>query len=319
MKKLLALALSLAILCVPMLASAEEQKTIGVIQYVQHVALDSAREGFVQALADNGYVDGESIELDLQNAQADASNLATISDRFVANDVDLVLAIATPAAQAIAGKSTTIPILGTAVTDYVAARLVESAEVPGTNVSGTTDMNPVGDQIALLQELFPETKTVGVIFASNEDNSILQAQMAKDAIEAAGMAYVEVTVTSSNDVQQAVQSIIDSCDAIYIPTDNILASSMSVVYEVTTAAKIPVMAGEEGLAMAGGLATLGINYYDLGYQTGLMAVRVLGGEDIASMPIEMATKMDYAFNATYAEAIGFEIPEAYLAYAREMD
>lgn len=320
MKKLLVMTLALCLICLPMLASASEgQKTIGVIQYVQHVALDSAREGFVQALADNGYVDGDKIALDIQNAQADASNLATISDRFVANNVDLVLAIATPAAQSIAGKTTTIPILGTAITDYVVARLVDSNEVPGTNVSGTTDMNPVADQIKLIKELFPETKTVGVLYTSSEDNSVLQAKLAKDAIEAEGMTYTEATVTSSNDVQQATQSIVDSCDAIYIPTDNVFASSMPVVYEVATAAKKPLIGGEAGMVKSGGLATLGINYYDLGYQTGLMAIRVLNGEDVSKMPIETATKMDYTFNSTYADAIGFTIPEAYQAYAEPME
>jgi len=320
MKKLVTFILTLALFCVPMVASASgAKKTIGVIQYVQHVALDSAREGFVQALADNGFVDGEGIVLDVQNAQADASNLATISDRFVANNVDLVLAIATPAAQSIAGKTTTIPILGTAITDYVAARLVNSNEVPGTNVSGTTDMNPVADQIKLLKELFPDTKTVGVLYTSSEDNSVLQAKMAKEAIEAEGMVYTEVTVTNSNDVQQATQSIVEECDAIYIPTDNVFASSMPVVYEVATAAKKPLIGGEAGMVQAGGLATLGINYYDLGYQTGLMAIRVLNGEDISKMPIETATKMNYTFNSTYAEAIGYTIPEAYQAFAKPMN
>ena len=320
MKKLVTFILTLALFCVPMVASASgAKKTIGVIQYVQHVALDSAREGFVQALADNGFVDGEGIVLDVQNAQADASNLATISDRFVANNVDLVLAIATPAAQSIAGKTTTIPILGTAITDYVAARLVNSNEVPGTNVSGTTDMNPVADQIKLLKELFPDTKTVGVLYTSSEDNSVLQAKMAKEAIEAEGMVYTEVTVTNSNDVQQATQSIVEECDAIYIPTDNVFASSMPVVYEVATAAKKPLIGGEAGMVQAGGLATLGINYYDLCYQTGLMAIRVLNGEDISKMPIETATKMNYTFNSTYAEAIGYTIPEAYQAFAKPMN
>ncbi len=319
MKKMLALILVMILACMPMAAMASEaQKTIGVIQYVQHVALDSARDGFVKALSDNGFVDGENIALDIQNAQADASNLATISDRFVANEVDLVLAIATPAAQSIAGKTTEIPILGTAITDYVVARLVDANELPGTNVSGTTDMNPVADQIKLIKELFPETKTVGVLYTSSEDNSVLQAKMAREAIEAEGMAYTEVTVTNSNDVQQATQSIVDSCDAIYIPTDNVFASSMPVVYEVATAAKKPLIGGESGMVKGGGLATLGINYYELGYQTGLMAVRVLGGEDVSKMPIETATKMDYTFNATYAEAIGFEIPEKYQTYAEPM-
>jgi putative ABC transport system substrate-binding protein len=320
MKKLLAALVAVALLCLPVgLAASAETKTIGIIQYVQHIALDAAREGFIKALEDNGFADGEGIVLDIQNAQADASNLSTISDRFIANNVDLVLAIATPAAQAVAGKTTEIPILGTAITDYEVARLVHSNDAPGTNVSGTTDMNPIAEQIALIQELFPQTATVGVIYTSSEDNSVLQAQIAKEAIEKAGMAYIEATVTNSNDVQQAAQSVIEGCDAIYIPTDNVLASSIPIVYEVATAAQKPIIAGEAGVVEGGALATLGINYYELGYQTGLMAVRVLGGEDISTMPIETASSMDYTFNATFAEAIGFEIPEAYRQYAVEMD
>ena len=195
---------------------------------------------------------------------------------------------------------------------------MDSNEAPAPT-SGTTDMNPVADQIKLLKELFPDTKTVGVLYTSSEDNSIVQAQMAKEAIEAQGMVYTEATVASSNDVQQATQSIVGSCDALYIPTDNVFASSMAVVYEVATGAKKPIICGEAGMAMSGGLATLGINYYDLGYQTGLMALRVLAGEDVSAMPIETASKMDYTFNSTYAEAIGFTIPEAYLAYAQPME
>lgn len=283
--------------------------TVGIIQYMDHAALDAAKEGFVDALADNGFVDGDTVNIDLQNAQGDQSNLGTISDRFVSNNVDLVLAIATPATQAIAGKTTEIPILATAVTDYEAARLVDSNEAPGGNVTGTTDMNPVKEQIDLLVKLVPDAKTVGVLYTSSEDNSILQAKMAKEAIEKLGLKYVEATVTNSNDVQQATQSIVEQCDAIYIPTDNVFASAMPVVNGITTISKTPVINGEVGQVEAGGLATLGNNYYDLGYQTGLMAIKVLKGEaEPATMPIEAAAKFDYAINGTVAEQIGITIP-----------
>lgn len=289
----------------------EESKsaTIGIVQYVDHVALDAAREGFVTALADNGYTDGDNITLDIQNSQGDQSNLSTISDRFVSNKVDLVLAIATPAAQAIAGKTTEIPILGTAITDYEAARLVKTNEEPGGNVSGTTDMNPIKEQIDLLVKLVPTAKTVGVLYTSGEDNSIIQAKMAKEAIEKLGLNYVEVTVTNSNDVQQATQSIVSQCDAIYIPTDNVFASAMPQVQSITSQSKTPVICGESGMVESGGLATLGISYSDLGYQTGLMAVKILKGEaEPATMPIEAATKFEYAINGAVAEEIGLTIP-----------
>lgn len=286
-----------------------EKKSVGIIQYVEHVALDSAREGFIKALSDNGFTDGDNITIDVQNAQADQSNLSTISDRFVSNKVDLVLAIATPAAQSIAGKTTEIPIVGTAITDFVAAKLVSSNEAPGGNVTGTTDMNPIKEQIDLLVKLVPDAKTVGVMYTSSEDNSVIQAKIAKEAIEALGLTYVEVTITNSNDVQQATQSLVEKCDAMYLPTDNVLASSTPVIYGVTVESKTPVICGEAGMVENGCLATLGINYYDLGYQAGLMGVKILKGEaKPAEMPIESATDFDFAISGAVADEIGLEIP-----------
>ncbi|NLN05647.1 MAG: ABC transporter substrate-binding protein [Clostridiaceae bacterium] len=283
---------------------------IGIIQFMDHIALDAAREGFIEALKDNGYIEGENIVIDYQNAQGDQSNLGSISDQFVNNNVDLILAIATPAAQTIAGKTKEIPILATAVTDFESARLVESNEKPGGNVSGTTDMNPIKEQIDLLVKLVPDAKKVGVLYTSSEDNSIIQAKIAKEVIENLGLTYVEVTVTNTNDVQQATQQIVDMCDAIYIPTDNTFASAMPVVYGVTKESKTPVICGESGMVKQGGLATLGINYRDLGYQTGLMAVKILKGEaKPQNMPIEASTKFDFYINGDVAEEIGLEIPE----------
>ena len=308
-KKLLALVLSIVLILVAAGCTKGNELNIGIIQYAEHGALDAARDGFIEALKENGYVDGENITIDLQNAQGDQSNLSTISDRFVSNKVDLVLAIATPAAQTIAGKTTEIPILATAITDFVSAKLVNSDAAPGGNVSGTTDMNPIKEQIDLLVQLVPDAKTIGVLYTSSEENSILQAAIAKEAIEKLGLTYVEVTVTNSNDVQQATQSIVDQCDAIYIPTDNVIATAMPVVHGVTSESKTPVIVGESGMVSTGGLATLGINYYDLGYQTGLMGVKILKGESKpATMPIESATGFDFAINGTVAEEIGLEIP-----------
>ena len=318
MKKICALILSL-MLCISCTAAlAEDKPVIGIIQMMEHVALSAAREGFIDALKDNGYEDGVNITIDYQNGQGETSNMATIADRFVGENANLVLAIATPAAQQMASKTETIPILGTAITDYVEARLVESNEKPGYNVSGTSDMNPISDQIALLHELLPDAKTVGVLYTSSEPNSVVQAKIAKEAIEALGLTYTEVTVTNTNDVQQATQRIVNQCDAIYIPTDNVFASSMAMVYGVVAESKTPVICGEEGMCSAGGLATLGISYYDLGYQTGIMALDVLKGADISEMPVQFATGFNYYFNKTVADEIGFEIPEKYQEYAVEM-
>lgn len=293
---------------------------VGIIQYVQHAALDAATQGFRVALTEGGYIDGQTIIFIEQNAQGDTNNCSTIADQFVSDEVDIILAVATPAAQAVAGKTTEIPILGTAVTDYVVAKLVDSNQMPGGNVSGTSDMNPIKEQIDLLVKLAPATKTVGVLYTSSEDNSVLQAGIAKEAIENLGLEYVEVTVNNSNDVQQAVQSIVTQCDAIYIPTDNTFASAMPLVYGVTVESKTPVIVGEKGQVEGGGLATLGINYYDLGYQTGLMALDILqNGADISTMPIQTATDFDYCINATVAQEIGIEIPADLQEYTITME
>ncbi len=297
-------------------SAADRMPVIGIIQYVEHQALDAAREGFLAALADSGYKEGETVLIDYQNAQGDASNLSTIGDRFVGKKVDLILAIATPAAQSIAGKTAEIPILGTAITDYVVARLVDSNERPGGNVSGTSDLNPVREQIGLITSLVPHLRTIGVLYTSSEDNSVLQARLAKETIEKLGLEYVEVTVSNSNEVQQAAQSIARRVDAIYIPTDNILASAMPIVHGVTSRSKTPVIPGEAGMAEAGGVATLAINYRDLGYQTGLMAVRVLQGEEPAVMPIEGASGFEYFINGAVAAEIGLEIPAELEQYVR---
>ncbi|MEG0090560.1 MAG: ABC transporter substrate-binding protein [Oscillospiraceae bacterium] len=286
-----------------------EKLKIGILQQLEHTSLDLAKEGFIKALADGGYVDGENITIDFQNAQADQSNLLTMSQRFVNNKSDLILAIATGAAQSAAAQTKDIPILFTAVTDPVAAGLVNSNEAPGGNISGTNDMSPMEKQIELMLTLAPDTKTVGVMYTSSEDNSVMQAAAVKEILKKKGLTYIEQTVTSSNDVQQATQSIVTKCDAIYIPTDNTFASAMPIVGEITQKAKVPVICGEESPVKNGGLATLGLNYYNLGHQTGEMAVRVLKGEDISKLPVESQEKYSYLINGETAKAIGITVPD----------
>ena len=297
-------------------ASTDGKKiSIGTIQYAEHEALDSSREGFIAALEDNGFVDGENITLDIQNAQGDQSNMASICDRFVSNDMDLILAISTPAAQAIAGQTAEIPIVGTAISDYLGSRLVESYEVPGGNLTGTSGLNPIAKQMNLLVELLPEAKTVGILYTSSEISSVTQAEIAKEKLNEHGLDYVEMTVTNTNDVQQAVQSLVEKCDVIFVPTDNVIASSMPVLKGITTKSKTPVFCGEAGQVRNGGLATISINYFDLGYQTGEMAIKIINGEaDPATMPIEMPNKFDFVINGAIAEEIGFTIPEKYKEY-----
>ena len=329
MKKLMAIllaaALTLSMAACSSAQNAQPQTTpqdetekvvkIGILQQLEHGALDAARQGFIDALADNGYVEGENLEIDYQNAQGDQSNLSTMSERFVNNHSDMVLAIATGAAQSIASKTKDIPILFTAVTDPVDAGLVNSNENPGGNVTGTNDMNPIDAQIDLIKEVYPDTKTIGIVYCSGEDNSILQANQAKAYIESIGLEWVEGTVTNSNDVQQVTQSIVTKCDAIYIPTDNAYASAMAVVSGVVTESKTPVVAGAIEMVADGGLMTLGLNYYNLGYQTGEMAVRVLkDGADVSTMPVESLVKYDYYINGEMAQALGLEVPEKYQQY-----
>lgn len=322
MKKLTALVLAM-IMAVSLTAcgggSSEETDgkiKIGILQQLEHPSLDEAREGFIQALADNGYTDGDTIVIDYQNAQSDQSNLSNMADRLVNENSDLILAIATGAAQTVAGKTKDIPVLVTAVTDPVDAGVVNSMENPGTNVSGTSDASPMKEQLQLITQLKADVKTIGLLYTSSEDNSILQIKQAKEILDTMDIDYVEQTVTNSNDVQQAVQSLVTKCDAIYIPTDNVLASSMALVADITWPAGIPVVAGAESMITDGGLATLGLSYYNLGYQTGEMAVRVLAGEDISTMPVETQKEYNYIINGDAVAAMNMDIPQQLQQYIK---
>ena len=297
-------------------AGGDDTIKIGILQQLEHPSLDQSREGFIQALADNGYVDGENIVIDYQNARADQSNLSNMADRLVSNKSDLILAIATGAAQTVAGKTSDIPVLITAVTDPVDAGVVNSMENPGTNVSGTSDASPMKEQLELLLTLKDEVKTVGLLYTSSEDNSVLQISQAKAILDDMKVAYVEQTVTNSNDVQQAVQSLVNKCDAIYIPTDNVLASSMALVADITWPAGIPVVTGAESMVTDGGLATLGLSYYNLGYQTGEMAVKVLEGADISTMPVETQKEYAYIVNGDAVKAMGITLPAELAQYVK---
>ena len=290
-----------------------EKVNVGIVQLVEHEALDAANKGFVEGLASKGYKEGQNITFDKQNAQADQSNLQNIAHRFVNNKVDLICAIATPAAQTVANVTSDIPIVATAVTDYKMAKLVKDNEKPGTNVTGTTDMNPVADQLDLLVKLVPNAKTIGAIYCSSEVNSQLQVEILKKAAAAKGITVKEATVSTVNDIQQAAHSLVGSVQAIYVPTDNVLASAMPTLISVTDEAKLPVICGEGGLVRAGGLATLGVDYYKLGFQTGEMAADILSGK---AKPAEMAIQAQKEFkpviNMKSAAKIGLTIPEELL-------
>ncbi len=293
---------------------------IGVLQLVQHDALDKANEGFMKALEDNGFKDGENIEVDYQNAAGDQSNCQTISDSFINDGKDLILAIGTPAAQAVANKTKDIPILVTAVTDPADAGLVKSNEKPETNVSGTSDLTPVEEQIDLLKQIVPDAKTVGVMYCSNESNSILQAGIAKKAIEAKGMTYVEGTVSNSNEIQQVASSLVDKADVLYVPTDNMVSAGIATVAMVANEKNVPIICGESGMLEGGALATYGIDYYNLGYKTGLQAVKILKGEaKVEDMPIEYLAEEDLemAVNEEAAKTLGITIPDSIMSQIKK--
>lgn len=287
---------------------------IGVIDLVEHPALAAAFEGFQAALTGQGI----AANFDYQNAQGDTATLATIAQRFVNNEVDLIFAIATPSAQAAASETSTIPIVGSAITDYEAARLVESNEAPGGNVTGASDMNPIEAQIELILEFLPEVETLGILYSSNEPNSVVQAEIARQVAESLGLSVDVGTVTTTIDVQQVTLSLAGRVDAIYIPTDNTLANAMSVVGQISLETGTPVFAAEENMTMGGGVATLSVNYFDLGYQSGLMAAQILRGEgEPATMPIQFAQGYNYIVNGFMAESLNIPIPDRLQEYIWE--
>lgn len=289
--------------------SSQKTVKVGIIQIVEHPALDAARKGFLETLKANGYEEGKNLKVDYKNAQGDQSTLNTIAQQFASDKPDLVLAIATPSAQAMAGASNTIPILITAVTDPVAAKLVNSNEKPGTNVTGTTDMNPLKEQFELLKKLVPQAKKVGVLYNAGEVNSQVQVKMAKEVAATMGLEIVEATVASTADVQQATQSLVGKVDVVYVPTDNMVVSAAPTVLQVTDKAKIPVISGESSVVDKGALGTIGINYENLGKQTGEMALKVLKGAKPQDMPIESQKNFDTVINKTNAALLGIKIPD----------
>ncbi|WP_018211674.1 ABC transporter substrate-binding protein [Desulfitobacterium hafniense] len=289
-------------------SSEEKQVKIGIIQIVEHPALDAARQGFLDTLKANGYEEGKNLKLVYQNAQNDQSMLNSIAQQFATSDLDLILAIATPSAQAMASATDEIPILITAVTDPVEAKLVDSMDKPGGNISGTTDMNPIKEQLDLLKKLVPDAKTVGVIYNAAEVNSEVQVRIVKEEAPALGLEIVEATVSSSADVLQAAQSLIGKVNAIYVPTDNMVVSAAQSVVQVANENKIPLISGESSVVDAGGLGTIGINYTNLGAQTGEMALRILDGAKPADMPVEGQKNFDIVLNQEAIDLLGIKVP-----------
>ena len=308
MKKIVALALALVLVMAAACASAVE---VGICQLVQHPALDAATQGFKDALS----AKMPDVTFDEQNASGDAVNCATIINTFVSNNVDLILANATPALQAAVAATADIPVLGTSITEYgVALGIDDFNGVTGINVSGTSDLAPLSEQAAMVKELFPEAKKVGLLYCSAEANSIYQVKVVGEELVKLGYETEEYAFTDSNDVASVTQSAADSCEVIYIPTDNTAAAYTETIANVVIPAGIPVIAGEEGICAGCGVATLTISYYDIGYKTGEMAYEILAnGADVSALPIEYAPQFTKKYNAENVDALGIESPEGYAA------
>ncbi|OJF91782.1 ABC transporter substrate-binding protein [Alkalibacterium sp. 20] len=284
----------------------QEVVNVGILQFMEHNSLTAAKDGFISEMEDAGYVDGETINFDVMNAQGDQSNLQSMSEQLSGNN-DLMLAIATPAAQSLATAEQDKPILFTAVTDPVDAGLVESNDAPGTNLTGTSDMVPIEEQIKLLLSIVPDAQTIGIIYNSSEPNSEIQANLAIEQLEAAGVSVQVSTVTTTNDVQQVLTSLASSVDALYIPTDNTLASTADTVGEIAMEYQMPVVAGSTDQVEAGGLATYGINYEALGRQTALMALEILENDaSPETLAVEISDDLELFVNEEMAEALGID-------------
>lgn len=281
---------------------------IGISQFITHQSLDATREGFVDELAKQGYVEGENIEIDLQNAQGEQRNLKTISQQL-AESSDVVLAIATPSAQSLANTTQTTPVIFSAVTDPVSAKLVESREHPGGNVTGTSDQSSdaISTQINLIKKVLPKAKTIGILYTQSEPNSVVQKDEAKRLLEEKGFTVVEKTILDSNNVKAAAESLMAEVDMVFVPTDNIISSTMETVKQVSIKHKVPVFGGSTEMIAVGGLYNYGTNYEELGRQTARMLIRVLKGENPENIAVELPEKLELHTNQEMADALGIDI------------
>ena len=296
-----------------------DKYTIGICQLVQHEALDAATQGFKDEIVKE--LGEDAVTFDEQNAQGDSNTCSTIINSFVSNNEDLILANATASLQAAAAGTSDIPILGTAVTEYgVALDLKDFDGTVGGNISGTSDLAPLDQQAAMLQELFPDAKNVGLLYCSAEANSQYQVDTVKAALEELGYTCEYYAFSDSNDLSSVTTTAANDSDVIYVPTDNTVASNTEIINNICLPAKVPVITGEEGICAGCGVATLSINYYDLGVTTGKMAVKILkDGEDISQMPIEYAPNFTKEYNKDICEELGVEIPDDYVAIGEASD
>ena len=295
----------------------ENKFKIGILQFVEHEALDAARLGFIDGLAENGLINGENIILDYENAQGDQSNCYLLASKLVNKNVDLTLAIATPAAQALANTNKNKPILITAITSPEAVGLVESNQKPNTNVTGTSDLAPIKKQIKLINQLKPHAKTVGILFCANEPNSAYQAGLAREEINKSGLKSKTFTVSQASEVAQVVQSMLVSVDVIYTPTDNMMASTMPTISNIAMSAAIPIVCGETNVVNKGAVGTFGMDYYKLGKLTAHQAFEILiNHKKTQDMPIEYLGENQLTLNAEVIKKLKIEVPDELIKIAK---
>lgn len=313
LKRVFAVALAtLTVMSATACGSEKAKYEIGICQIQQHDALDAATKGFMDALEE---LMGEDVSFDVQNAQGDSATCATIVNKFVSSNVDLILANATPPLQAAANATSDIPILGTSVTDYATALGMDSfSGATGKNVSGTCDLAPLDQQAAMIKELFPDAKNIGLLYCSAEPNSVFQIEKITEYLEGYGMTCTNYTFVDSNDIAAVVNKAVASSDVIYIPTDNTAASNTAVIDGIARAAKVPIVAGEQGICSGCGIVTLSIDYYSIGYEAGKMAYEILvNGADIKTMEVKYADKFEKKYNKEICEALGITVPSDYVA------
>ena len=292
-----------------------ENLRVGILQLTEHPSLDTIRESIIEGLADEGYVDGENLTIDYKNGQNDMTNMKTIAQAFVSDGCDVIVAIATPAAQAVLSETTEIPIVFAAVTDPVDAELVDSLETPGGNVTGTSDEVSAEAIMELAKEITPGFKTIGALYSAGEDNSDSVIKGLKEYADKNGYKVIESTVTNTSEVQQAAQYLADKADVIYSPIDNTIASAMAVASETFNNAKVPFYVSADSMVQDGGLATYGIDYTVLGKETAKMVAEILEGADVSTMSVVKMSDMNIYVNTTTADAIGVTIPDSIMEKA----
>lgn len=291
-------------------AAASKTVKIGITQIVEHPSLDAAQEGFIKALEDNGFKQGENLQLDIQIAQGDMNNNKTIAQKFVSDKVDLILGISTPSAQAVVGETGEIPVLFTAITDPLGAKLVDNYDKPGKNVTGTSDTHPdaINNTIKTIKDFFPDAKKVGMIYNSGEQNSVVNVKRAVESMGTLGLEPVEATVSNSSEVKQAADSLVGRVDVIYIPKDNTAVSALEAIIQVANDNDIPLFVGEGDSVKRGGFAGYGFEYFDLGYTTGKMALEILNGtKQPGDIPVGFPEQLDLVINKKAAQEQGIDL------------